>query len=192
MRFGGTDVLVDSCRTHAPSRYGFRGSLSPEEKAASAPTNETHRHAQHTPFLYFCCYPTKIRKTPGNIVIQNCEFENPNSFFRLWFDGRSSWCVNRSLESITFRNCRAWGLAMPMEIYCPVEEPIRFRLENVELCAREGYERVDFIRASNFAEIVLDNVTVKGYENPTVRAINPGKIVMRDTEGVATETVEKF
>ena len=192
MRFGGTDVLVDSCRTHAPSRYGFRGSLSPEEKAASAPTNETHRHAQHTPFLYFCCFPTKIRKTPGNIIIQNCEFESPNSFFRLWFDGRSSWCTNRSLASITFRNCRAWGLSMPMEIYCPTEEPIHFRLENVEIAAREGYEKVDFIRTSNFAEIVLDNVTVKGYENPTIRMINPGKLMLRDTEGIATQVVEKF
>ena len=56
LRYGGTDILVDGCTTHAPSRYGFRGSLSKEDKAASAPTNETHRHTQHTPFLYFCDY----------------------------------------------------------------------------------------------------------------------------------------
>jgi hypothetical protein len=51
---------------------------------------------------------------------------------------------------------------------------------------------VDFIRTSNFAEIVLDNVTVKGYENPTIRMINPGKLILRDTEGIATQVVEKF
>ena len=187
MRFGGTDVLVDSCRTHAPSRFGFRGSLTQEEKAASAPTNETHRHTQHTPFLYFCNKPTKIRKTPGNIVIQNCDFDSPNAFFRLWFDGKHPWCENRSLHSITFRNCRATNLIMPMEVLCPADEPVYMRLENVQISAKEGYGDVDFIRALNFGEIIFDNVTVTGYNNPTILAENPGKIVFRDTKGIAVK-----
>ena len=184
MRLGGTDILVDSCRTHAPSRFGFRGSLSLEDRAASAPTNETHRHTQHTPFLYFCNFPTKIRKTPGNIIIQNCLFENPKAFFRLWFDGKHPWCENKSLESITFRNCKATNLTDPMEVLCPVDEPVRLRLENVEIGAKEGYGHIDFIRALNFGEIILDHVTVTGYDKNIIRVENPGKIILRDSSDV--------
>ncbi len=192
MRFGGTDVLIDSCRTHAPSRFGFRGSLSKADMAASAPTNETHRHTQHTPFLYFCNFPTKIRKTPGNIIIQNCIFENPKSFFRLWFDGKHVWCENKSLESITFRNCRAENLTDPMEVLCPLDEPVKMRLENVEISAKEGYEDVDFIRALNFGEIIFDHVTVTGYKEPIIRAENPGRIIMRDSTDIKLVTVAEI
>ncbi|MBR4952904.1 MAG: hypothetical protein IKZ30_00155 [Oscillospiraceae bacterium] len=30
-------------------------------------------------------------------------FENPNSFFRLWFDGKHPWCANRCLNDIIFQ-----------------------------------------------------------------------------------------
>lgn len=116
MRLGGTDILIDNCRTHAPSKYGFRGSLSNEEKAVSASTNEKCRHTQHTPFLYFCDFPAKVTKPQGNIVIQNCVFEQPNSFFRLRFG--QQWCTNRSLVDITFRNCKCTGVSLPIDLYC--------------------------------------------------------------------------
>ena len=193
MRLGGTDILIDCCHTHAPSRYGFRGSLSPEEKAASAPTNETHRHTMHTPFLYFCDFPTKIRKTPGNITVQNCIFENPNSFFRLWFDGKHPWCANRCLNDIIFRNCKAIGVSMPLELLSDKDEQVSFRLENVEISAREGYEDVDFMHAENFKEIHFRNVKVSGYRHPpTIKTKTDGPIHLVDTEGIAVQKVKDY
>ncbi len=178
-RFGGTDILIDNCRTHAPSTYGFRGSLSKEEKAQSAPTNETHRHTQHTPFLYFCDDPVNIKKPQGNIVIQNCVFEQPNSFFRLRFG--QMWCVNRSLVDITFRNCKCIGVSLPIDLYCDENEPCTLRLENVEISAREGFEDKPFMHADNFKQIYFDNVTVTGFTDPTILSKTEGEVIIKNS-----------
>lgn len=178
-RFGGTDIFIDNCRTHAPSTYGFRGSLSKEEKALSAPTNETHRHTQHTPFLYFCDYPVNIKKPQGNIVIQNCIFEQPNSFFRLRFG--QMWCVNRSLVDITFKNCKCTGVSLPIDLYCDENEPCTLRLEDVEISAREGFEDKPFMHADHFKQIYFDNVTVTGFTDPTILSKTEGEVIMKNS-----------
>ena len=179
MRLGGTDILIDSCKTHAPSKYGFRGSLSPEEKAASAPTTERCRHTQHTPFLYFCDFPAKVQKPQGNIVIQNCEFEQPNSFFRLRFGQR--WCRNRSLVDITFRNCKCTGVSLPIDLYCDENEPCTLRLIDCQISAREGMEDAIFMNADHFKQIYFDTVTVTGYHEPTVFTKTEGEIIFKNS-----------
>jgi len=179
LRYGGTDILIDNCRTHAPSTYGFRGSLSDAEKAASAPTNETHRHTQHTPFLYFCDFPVEIKKPQGNIVVQNCVFENPNSFFRLRFG--QQWCKNRSLVDITFRNCKCTGVSLPIDLYCDEKEPCTLKLIDVEISAREGFEDVPFMHAEHFKQIYFDNVTVTGYSHPTILSKTEGEVIMKNS-----------
>ncbi len=179
LRFGGTDILVDHCRTHAPSTYGFRGSLSQEDKAASAPTNETHRHTQHTPFLYFCDDSVEIEKPQGNIVIQNCVFEQPNSFFRLRWG--QMWCKNRSLVDITFKNCKCTGVSLPIDLYCDKNEPCTLRLEDVEISAREGFEDKPFMHADGFKQIYFDNVTVTGFTEPTILSKTEGEVIMKNS-----------
>lgn len=188
LRYGGTDILIDNCRTHAPSTYGFRGSLSAEERAASAPTNETHRHTQHTPFLYFCDFPANIKKPQGNIVIQNCVFEQPNSFFRLRFGQR--WCVNRSLVDITFKNCKCVGVSLPIDLYCDKDEPCTLRLEDVEISAREGFEDVAFMHADNFKQIYFENVTVTGFTEPTILSKTKGEIIMKNSTDIKFKLVD--
>jgi hypothetical protein len=182
LRYGGTDILVDGCTTHAPSRYGFRGSLSKEDKAASAPTNETHRHTQHTPFLYFCDYPAKVTKPQGNIVIQNCTFINPNSFFRLRWG--QQWCHNRSLVDITFKNCKCTGVSLPIDLYCDENEPCTLRLEDVEISAREGFEDKPFMHADKFKQIYFENVTVTGFNDPTILSKSEGEVIMKNSTPV--------
>lgn len=194
LRYGGTDILIDNCRTHAPSTYGFRGSLSPEDKAASAPTNETHRHTQHTPFLYFCDFPANITKPQGNIVVQNCVFEQPNSFFRLRFG--MQWCENRSLVDITFKNCKCIGVSLPIDLYCDKNEPCTLRLEDVEISAREGYEDIAFMHADNFKQIYFDNVTVTGFSDPTILSKTEGEIIMKNSTEIkfklTDEIIDKY
>ena len=182
IRYGGTDILIDNCRTHAPSTYGFRGSLSAEEKAASASTNETHRHTQHTPFLYHCDFPANITKPQGNIVIQNCVFEQPNSFFRLRFG--QQWCVNRSLVDITFRNCKCVGVSLPIDLYCDENEPCTLRLEDVEISAREGFEDTPFMHADNFKQIYFENVTLTGFTDPTILSKTEGEVIMKNSTDI--------
>ena len=188
LRYGGTDILIDNCRTHAPSTYGFRGSLSNEEKAASAPTNESHRHTQHTPFLYHCDFPANIKRPQGNIVIQNCVFEQPNSFFRLRFGQR--WCLNRSLVDITFKNCRCVGVSLPIDLYCDKDEPCTLRLEDVEISAREGFEDIAFMHADNFKQIYFENVTVTGFTDPTILSKTNGEIIMKNSTDIKFKIVD--
>lgn len=178
-RFGGTDILIDNCRTHAPSTYGFRGSLSLEEKAASAPTNETHRHTQHTPFLYFCDNPVDVKKPQGNIVVQNCVFEQPNSFFRLRFG--QMWCKNRSLVDITFKNCRCEGVSLPIDLYCDKDEPCTLKIIDCSISARKGFENSAFMHADSFKQVYLENVKVTGYSDPTILSKTEGEVVLKNT-----------
>lgn len=190
-RLGGTDILIDSCCTHAPSRYGFRGSLSPEEKAASAPTNETHRHTQHTPFLYFCCGTRKIEKPQGNVIIQNCTFERPNSLFRLRW-GKDKWVTNRSLVDVTIKNCKCHGVSLPIDLYCDENEPCSLRLEDVEISPREGCEDAIFMNAQHFKQIYFENVTVTGFNDPTIFTTTEGEIIMKNSSPIKVQKTDKL
>ena len=190
LRFGGTDILVDGCTTHAPSTYGFRGSLSKEEKAASAPTNEAHRHTQHTPFLYFCDYPARVTKPQGNIVVQNCTFEQPNSFFRLRWG--QQWCRNRSLVDITFKNCKCTGVSLPIDLYCDENEPCTLRLEDVEISAREGFEDKPFMHADKFKQIYFDNVTLTGFRDPTILSKSEGEVILKNSTPIKFQLTDEL
>ncbi len=70
--------------------------------------------------------------------MQNCVFENPNAFFRLWFDGKHPWWANRYLNDIIFRNSVATGRSMPLELLSDKDERVTFRLENVEISPPRG------------------------------------------------------
>ena len=188
-RLGGTDILIDNCKTHAPSRYGFRGSLSLEEKAASAPTNETHRHTQHTPFLYFCCGKKEATKPQGNIIIQNCEFDRPNSLFRLRW-GKDKWVTNRSLVDVTIKNCKCHGVSLPIDLYCDENEPCSLRLEDVEISPREGCEDAIFMNAQHFKQIYFENVTVTGFNDPTIFTTTEGEIIMKNSSPIKVQLTD--
>ena len=190
-RLGGKDILIDNCKTHAPSRYGFRGSLSPEEKAASAPTNEKHRHTQHTPFLYFACGKKPITNVQGNIIIQNCEFDRPNSLFRLRW-GKDKWVTNRCLVDVTIKNCKCHGVSLPIDLYCDETEPCSLRLEDVEISPREGCENAIFMNAQNFKQIYFENVTVTGFNDPTIYTATEGEVIMKNSSPVKVQLTDKL
>ena len=186
MRFGGNNVLVENCRSIAPSRFGFRGSLSKEKRALSAPVDETCRHSMHTPFKYYCDFRADIRKTPGDILIRNCEFINPDAVFQLEFDGAHQWCCNRSLSSIVFENCSFTGVSKPLLIHGDANEPLDFTLRNVQITAREGFEDVAFMTATNYSRITMENVTVSGYNNPEMVLRTKGELCLTNTTPITS------
>lgn len=172
LRFGGTDVLIENCHGIAPASFGFRGSLTKEEKALSAPTGEHCRHNMHTPFQYYCDFRADIRYAPGNIVIKNCKFENPDSIFLHPFDGEHRWCCNRALNSITYEDCEINGLSLPGVLCSDPAEPLEFRLKNVRLSAREEGAGFPIFNATNCKYIEFDNVVVEGFADPHVTVDN--------------------
>lgn len=188
-RFGGNHVLVENCHGHVPSSYGFRGSLTREKKAASAPTDEACRHSAHTPFLYYCDFRAKIRKTPGDILIRNCVFENPDSMFMLQFDGEHKWCCNRSLSSITFENCTITGVREPAWICGDVNEPLDMVLKNVVISPAEGMEAMPVMDVKNFKRIRMENVTLERYRDPHILCRSSGSIEQVDSTPVEVRKV---
>ncbi len=188
MRFGGTDVLIENCRSIAPSSFGFRGSLTQEEKAASAPTNERTRHAMHTPFQYYCDFRADIRYDPGNIVVKNCKFENPNALFLHPYDGEHIWCCNRALNSFIFENCEITGLSLPGVLCADPDEPLDFRMKNVIISARKEDADFPIFEASGCKYIEFDNVIVKGFKSPHIISDNKDNIKFVNSTNVRVES----
>ncbi len=189
-RLGGTDVLIDRCRVVGPGRYGHRWKMSDEEKMAGLPTNETHRHNTLTGFLYFCCGTFALRAAPGNIVVQNTDFVNVDCLFNLEFK-QHIWCCNRSLNDITFRNCRAIGVCEPMRAYSDAGEPLTLRMVDVDISLREGRQPCALLVGHDMATVELQNVTASGYGGDAALHIfshdtpsDAPVITLRDCEGV--------
>jgi len=166
LRFGGTDVLVENCRGVSPCSYGFRGSLSGEEKRNRADTTDACRHDCLNAFLYYCDNRAAVRQTPGNIVIRHCEFNSPRAVMRLPFGHK--WCCNRSLADITFENCVFLGVLLPMQLDCPEEEPMTLRMKDCTVTPREGCEQIGFIVGKNVKTIELERVLPKGFSDPKI------------------------
>ena len=173
LRFGGTDVLVENCEGIAPSTYGFRGSLTEEEKRSRADTHENCRHTCHNSFLYYCDNRADVRKTPGNILIRNCRFKNPNAVMNLPF-GRL-WCTNRSLHDLTFERCVFEGISMTGVLSCPPEEPFHLLMKDCKITPREGYESIAIFSGTGVGSITLENVAIEGFTEPCIKT--PGATV---------------
>ena len=162
-RFGATGMLVENCEGVAPATYGFRGSLSQDEKRNRADTTSACRHNCLNVFLYYCDNRANIRKTPGNILIRNCKFKNPDAIMGLPFG--HIWCCNRSLNDIMFENCEFDGICKPMKLNCPENEPLTLNMKNCTVIGRSGCENIEFVEGENIKAINLENMTFKNLNN---------------------------
>lgn len=176
LRFGGTDVLVENCRGVAPAAFGHRWGRNTEMQRLSITDGRKMRHNMHNTFLYYCDYRAVIRKTPGNILLRNCVFENPDCVFALNFDGRHQWCCNRSLSSIRYENCTIAGVCFPTHIHGDAAEPLDFSMKDCTVVAREGAGDKPVLDARNFKRISLENVEFKGYADPRMVTYTPGSV----------------
>lgn len=136
LRFGGTNVVVDNCEGKAPATYGFRGVLSKEDKQTRASSYQRGRTTCKTVFLYYCDYRAEIRETPGNIIIKNSRFHNPETIFALPFG--HIWCCNRSLHDITFENCTFDYVGIPTVISAPEDEPLTLIFTDCQILLCDG------------------------------------------------------
>ena len=165
-RFGATDMLVENCRNSPTSTYGFRYALSEQEKKDRAPTNEACLRNAHNVFLYYCDNRAQVRKTPGNILFRNCNFQSPKTVMRLPFG--HFWCCNRSLGDITFQNCIIEGTVIPSQLQCPEEEPLTLRMIGCTVTPLKGHEDIPFIEGKNIKEILLKNTNLSAFTDPQI------------------------
>ncbi len=179
LRFGGTNVLVENCKSIAPAKYGHRYGLTEEQKRNGNSNDENCRHNCLTAFFYYCDTRAMIRETPGDITIRSCHFINAETIFKLPFG--HIWCRNRSLDSITFEDCIFDGVCAPIEISCPAEEPITFTLKNCIVNADEKGKDLPFATLENFRDFVLDNVKINNYTNPEIICKTQGNVSLINT-----------
>ena len=164
LRFGGYNILVEDCIGVAPSSYGFRGSLTDEKKRAMAATDETCKHTCTYVFNYYCDNRAKVRVTPGNILFRNCRFTRPEAIIGQPFG--VLWCTNRSLNDLTFVNCRFEDVGDASLLWCPENEPLTLNMTDCAITARAGSEDKALFDGRFVKEINLTNVSIEGFENP--------------------------
>ena len=179
-RFGGTDVLIENCRGKDPATYGFRGHLTPEQKKNRADTDENCRHTCHNVFLYYCDNRAKIRRTPGNFIFRNCEFDGIKRILDQPFG--HIWCCNRALDNVTFEDCIFKGIYDPSTPVCPDGEPMTVTIKNSKIIAKPGYEDKKLFIARGMRKIELENVSIEGFTAPTI-VCNPECEVVANNSG---------
>jgi len=185
LRFGGTDVLVENCRSFGPARFAHRYTLSKEKQALGLHTDETCNHNLGAIFTYYCDYRAKIRKAPGNITIQNCEFDNQWRMFWLPFGEDSKWCCNRSLSQIKFKDCKITNLHSAIVMKGDANEKITFEVENSEISAASDIPEEYFMEAENFKEINMTGVKLSGFKKNQIRVNGEtGKLNFENTDEI--------
>jgi len=189
LRFGGTNVLVQNCKMIGPGCFAHRYALSLEKKKSCDMTDESCRRNTLTGFLYYCDYRAKIRETPGNIVIDNCEFEDIDTIFDLPFDNKEIWCCNRSLSSIVFKNCRVKNVKKPIFIRGDEKEKLSMTLENMDFSATNWDKNTPFIEASNYQRIYLKDVRLQNFESPYIKMQTKGEIKIEDSASIDIKSI---
>ena len=180
-RIGGTDILIENCRNVVPVKYSFRGSMTPEEKQAGAPS-ETGRKTTLSAFTYYSDFTLNVRHAPGNIVIRNCSFEGTSRLLHYNFSGNEPWQKNRPLDSITFENVKAAGVGMSLCAYGSEEYPLTLKMTDCDISFAE--EQSSFVRAFGYKLIELKNVNIKNVNGSTVRSYGcDGDIKVQDVKG---------
>ena len=166
-RFGGRNVLVEDCHGGASRSYGFRGSLTPDEKRARADTHEGCRHNCLTVFLSYSDTRAIIREKSGNTVFKNCEFKDPDTIVNVPYGHK--WCCNGSLNDITFEGCSFDGVINPSRPNgCP-DEPLELTFRDCRISARIGHDTISVVEGENAKSITFENVTLENYADPTVK-----------------------
>lgn len=192
-RIGGRDILVENCRVKGPS-YCFRGALNPQAKRDGAwdPELVQGRRTMATFFLYFCDQTMPLRFAPGNIVFRNCEIADAARFIRYNFGGET-WQHGAPLADVTFENCHAIGLTLPLALNGQAAEgenvPLVFTMKECSLSFNRPQTEV--FSAINVKELNLTNVSVTGAYSPLVRYWDAApKLTATGLTGLSPEQVQ--
>ncbi len=167
LRIGGNNFLVENCLS-AERNFAPRGQLSSEEKMMGIQSNPNARHECRAAFAYYCDFRTDLRKSPENIVIRNCRFEQVREVMRLEFTGLNRWCRQRALKEITFENCYMGDLYFTGMLWGDADDKVICRFKNVTFSCREGMDQVPLLAVGNVEKILFENCTFEGYSNKPI------------------------
>ena len=189
LRFGGTNVLVENCHAYPPTHYGFRGKLSHEDRIEGNQSlpDPVCPEALNA-FLYYCDGRSKVRRTPGSIVIRNCTFKGLKRVFRMPFGHK--WCCNRSLADITFEGCTFEDVSMASASSSEEGMPLSFCIKDSTVIARKGCEEIAFAEMQDCKELSLENVTLENFNDPRVVCSKDCNVTIYNTSPLRVERAE--
>ena len=178
MLLGGRKVLVEDCKMWGfPSYYPQRNELTDEEKKYNLPGEGGGIHTTGYGIQYYCDFRADPQYAPGEFVVRNCEFSHMRGLFNHPFGLETRWCINRSLGSIRFENCKVEYVRRPAFFVCDPYEPMTIEMENVTFSPEKGYESMPIMLLKNVKCVSLKNVTVNGYSDPVILSVNPGEVI---------------
>ena len=76
-----------------------------------------------------------------------------------------------------------------MQIYGDEKEPLSFTMKHVSVAARPGFETEAVSDARNSEKICLEDVTLEGYEKPTILCRTQGAVEIRNSTPVEIQKI---
>ena len=189
-RFAGTDVMIRRCTVKGPAKFGFRGSLSKEDKAAGTPSGKAPRNNTLSFFTYYADGTHPIRQNAGNILIEDCTSDDTDRLLHYNY-GNERWQRGKPMTDVTFRRVKATRIKMPAAAWGDGEVPIRLVFEDCDFDFSVPVP--EFIRGSAIAEVTMKNVKITGVKGPLVRLWNADvlkpDVKTKSVTGVAPDVV---
>ena len=165
-RFAGTGVEIRRCHLNGPAQFGFRGSLSYEDKKAGAPSGKAKRWNVLSFFTYYADGTHPVRQNAGAIRISDSTCDNVDRFLHYNY-GNEKWQRGKPMTDITFERVTATRVKMPISAWGDVRTPIDLTFKD---CAISFSEPIgEFIRGAYIGKVELDRVCVRGVDGPVVR-----------------------
>lgn len=193
MRFGGTNVLVKSCLFYGPSEYGFRGTMTSEQKQSGKTNQESQRKNMLSMFTYYADFSVEPPFENDNVTFVDCTARDVDRFMQYNLFGNERWQATSPIRSITFKNVRVENIELPLYVYGTKELPVTLKLDKVRVSFREGASPTALIHAGRFEKIVLDDVSVTNLQDaPLVKCFSgSGEIVARDINGISDDKISE-
>jgi len=186
-RFGGTRVTVRRCRIFGPAEFMHRFSLTEEEKQHGATAAAAHhRRNMLSAFTYFADDSRMVREEPGAFTVEDCTVEHADRLLHYNYSGNEAYQKNRPLSDVHFRNVRAAGIKMPINLYGEQAHPVTATFDNVSV---ETEGDIPFMLAAHYARIVLNRVQHNGALR--VRVWSDG-VIEGDTPVAVEKATEPF
>ena len=189
-RFAGTDVEIARCTLKGPGEFGFRGSLSKEDKIAGAPSCKAERNNMLSFYTYYSDSTHPVRKNASRIRISDCTADDADRFLHYNY-GNEQWQRGKPMTDITFERVKATRVKLPICLWGDRDVPVRLTLKDCEISFSRQPD--EFIRGSFIRGIVLDGVRVAGVNGPLLRLWNSEAVrpvlEVKGLEGVGSEIV---
>ena len=171
-RFSGKRVLIKNCKANGISRYSHRNTLTKEEQIHDFilpdSENPNHRYRMLSFYTYYADFRLEIRDVPGEMVIEDCEVDNPEKLFHFNFSGNERWQSNMPLGEITLKNVTATNVDKAVIAYGDEKIPLNMTIKDSRIVLGDGYRDECLFKTANLESLTLDGFDIENFHCKTL------------------------